>query len=290
MLLASLYLPSDARFEATSDGFAFVFDDPTTHIQVYERLSPLRRAREIFDAALGMTTTIPYRECLTRAGEHAALLGVASAARHGLLGVAYGDDSYRLVVGHTTDVARAGEIAACVRRLTLELPMGLGDDRRRRFRYMPPAGWRSLTRHGLITEWFAPKFPSNPTMITVFPSSPMRELPSRAFDRSLHEMRWGGFSERSSAGPFALEMPQLQAEEMHFAGTWRDGKPACIDIVVLFDAARTYVLRLDHDGTNTDENRAVLYDLARSVQPIGRAAVHASAGAAAARALLHVVD
>ncbi|MFN0253377.1 MAG: hypothetical protein ACKV2T_41285 [Kofleriaceae bacterium] len=290
MLLASLYLPADAHFEATSDGFAFVFADPTTRIQVYERLVPLRGAREIFDAALGAPTTIPYRECLTRAGEHAALLGVATTARHGLLGVAYGDDSYRLVVGHTTDVTRAGDIAACVRRLTLELPMGLGDDRRRRYRYSPPAGWRSLTRHGLITEWFAPKFPSNPTMITVFPSSPLRELPSRAFDRNIHEMRWGGFSERSSAGPLALAMPQLQAEEMHFVGTWRDGAPAYVDLVVLFDTARTYIVRLDHDGTHTDEYRAVLYDLARSVQPIGRTATQASAGAAAARALLHVAD
>jgi hypothetical protein len=287
MLLASLYLPEGARFEALPHGFAFVFDDPTTRIDVYERLTPLRRAREIFDSALGMPTTIPFRECTTRDGEPAALLGIASNARHGLLGIAFGDDSYRLVVGHTTDVTRAGEIAACVRRLVLELPLGLGDERRRRFRYSPPAGWRSLTRHGLITEWFAPKFPSNPTMITVFPSSPMRELPSRAFDRNMHEMRWSGFAETSKSGPFTLSVPQLLAEEMHLVGTWRDGKPAHIDIVVLHDNARMYMLRLDHDGTRTDENRAVLHALAASVQPIGRIAARgASTGA---RALLHVV-
>ncbi len=270
MLLASLYLPDSARFEALPQGFAFVFDDPTTRIDVHERLSPLRRAREIFDAALGAPTTVPFRECATREGEPAALLGVASSARHALVGIAFGDDSYRLVVGHTTDVARAGEIAACVRRLTLELPLGLGEDRRRRYRYIPPTGWRSLTRHGLITEWFAPKYPSNPTTITVFPSSPMRELASRAFDRSMHEMRWNGFVEHTRSGPFALAAPRLHTEALHLVGARRDGKAAHIDLVLMHDNTRVYMLRLDHDGTNAEAHRAVLHAVARSVQPLTR--------------------
>lgn len=287
MLLATTYLPDGARCEALANGFAFVFDDPTTRIEVYERLAPLRRAREIFDSALGVPTTLPFREHTTRDGDPAALLGVASAARHGLLGVAFGDDFYRLVIGHTTDVTRAGEIAACVRRLTLEMSLGLGDDRRRRFRYTPPAGWRSLARHGLITEWFALGFPSNPTMITVFPSSPMRELPSRAFDRNMHEMRWSGFTETSQSGPFPLVVPRLHAEEKRLVGTWR-GAPAHIDIVLLHDNTRTYMMRLDHDGTRSDENRATLHALAASVQPIGATQTRGASGAA--RAHLHLVD
>jgi hypothetical protein len=285
MLLASLYTPRGARLEPLPDGFAFLFDDPTTRIEVHERIAPLRRARAIFDAALGVTTSVPIREYLTKEGEHAAMLGVASTSRHALLGVVYGDDSYRLVVGHTSDVARAGEIATCVRQLTLELPLGLGEDRRRRFRYTPPSGWRSLSRHGLITEWFAPRFPLDPTRITVFPSSPIREVPSRTFDRSMYEMQWGGFVPSSTLGPFPLAMTQLDAVQLQLGGAWHDGVRAEITIVVLHDNTRTYVMRLDHDGSRTDENRETLYALARSVRPIGRTEQSGSA----ARALLSYV-
>jgi hypothetical protein len=290
MLLASLHMPRGARFEPLPDGFAFVFDDPTTRVEVHERIAPLRRARAIFDAALGIATTAPIREYLTRDGEHAALLDLASASRRVISGITYADDFYRLVIGHTADEARAEDIAKCVRELTLSFSLDLAEDRRRRFRYAPPAGWSSRSRHGLITEWLAPEFPSDAAMISVFPSSPMREMPSRVFDRSMHEMQWGGFVASACEGPFPFAAPRLHAEDWRLVGRWGEGARVQIDLVVLHDNARTYLVRLEHDGSRDDEHRATLHALATSIVPIGRGRV-ASGAASTSRALLaHVVD
>lgn len=288
MLLAALHLPPGARFETLPAGFAFVFDDPSTRVEVRERVTPLRRAREIFDAALGVATTAPIREYLTSEGEHAAMLGVRTDTRFALLGVAYGDDAYRLVVGHTADPARADEIAACVRGVTLDLSLGLAEDRRRRYRYTPPAGFVARSRHGLITEWLAPGFPAVSTMITVYPSSPAREVLFCAFDRSLHEMQWGGFTVAATSGPHPLALSRLAAHELHLTGAWRDGGRREVTIIALHDHARTYIARLDHDGTDTDRARAALHALAASVQPLGR---RVAGAASSARSLFaHMVD
>jgi hypothetical protein len=271
MLLASLYLPRGARFEPRPDGFAFVFESSSTRIEVRERLAPLRRARAIFDAALGVTTSAPIREYLTREGEHAAMLEVATASRRATLGIAYADHFYRLVVGHTDDAALADDIATCVRRLSLELSLGLAPDRRRRFRFTSPPGWSSLSRHGLITELFSPRFPSDPAQITVFPTSPIRsEMPSRTFDRSLYEMQWGGFSPSTTSGPVAIAHPALRAQGWQLEGTWTDGGRSLMDLVVLDDTTNVYVARLQHDGTRTDEHRATLHALVASIQPLAR--------------------
>ena len=277
MIPASLLatIPTDARYEQRPDGFAFAFPSGWTRLRVRERNVPVRAARQVFEAVrlgLGLSTSghaTTIEDRVTREGEHAAIMELVEGERRCTFGITYGDHFYRIVVGRTDDAARAPSIAEAARRFTLELSLGLASLRRRRFRYTPPPGWSAVSRHGLITEWFAPGFPTDRALLTVMSARPFMDTPSSATERNLHEMTWGGYQRETLEGPaVVLVSDHLQGVAWKLVGAWSDGARTHTDVVILNDGTFVYVLRLDHDGSRTEEHRATFDAVVRSIRPI----------------------
>jgi hypothetical protein len=146
-------------------------------IRVREREMPLRTTRsivaEIVDDERLVHPVIEAERVTTFEGELGSLVRVRGEregrAFERTLGLVFGEDFYVRVDG----VATAGSIHDAVREHTLSIRLDLGERRRRRYPYVPPAGWTPHPR-GLIDQWLAPGFPNDPGAILVLPAMPIQ--------------------------------------------------------------------------------------------------------------------
>lgn len=275
-------LPAGTRLVEHVDGFMLELGTAGT-IRVRDRRRPLRGARAIVVASLrdeGIESVpgavLPIERVDTVEGHPAtvATIGEGPAARW--IGAVFGDDDYCSVVAIPgTDRAAWATLCTHARQVMLELPSGRARLRRRWFAYTPPPGWGCLRRHTLITEWIPPEFPRDRSMLTVFPARPINESAAGTFDRSLHEMRWGGYASEFLEGPAKLVTATLGGVRWKLVGKWRGGERTLTEVAVLHDYSFVYVIRIDTPAALSEHHRAVFATLVDSVVPI--AASNASA-------------
>jgi hypothetical protein len=131
---------------------------------------------------------------VTNEGEHAALVTLRGRERGAPaqrdLGFVFGDDFYAAIFGQCFDEARFGELTAKVRGLVLADGHALGV-RRRRFEYTPPPGWEPIVEN-LVTEWYAPGYPREGVMLTVYAANPRKIETSAAFHAMIRELEQAG--------------------------------------------------------------------------------------------------
>lgn len=286
-------LPAHTTFQHRSDGFQLNVpatlsgsSKPRAMIRVRDFVRPIASVATIIAGVrreLGFSPPEPQgqRAVLTREAECAALHHVVEGERSCTLGLVYGDDFYRLIIG-LGDQVMATAVQQLVERLTVELPVGLAYRRRRWYPYAPPLGWAGRLRHRLVAEWMAPRFPNERALLTVFPARPFSDPPSVAMERHLHEMGWGGYIEESMEAPELVTVSErLTGARWRLVGAWEGRARTFTEVVVLQDETFVYMLRLEHEGQSPDAHVAVFDGVVHSVRPIPASAARPSQSALA---------
>lgn len=247
-------------------------------LRLREYVQPLARLRDIRGeqvtrlASLGnIEMTAPALE-ITAEGEHAALYQVRVHGASPLelhVGITFGDDGYLLVEGMCGDPELAETFAAITRRLTLQLPLGLGHDRRRRYLYRRPPGWEAVVKRHSVA-WYPPDYPRNHSVIHVFDA-----IPGVAPDKPHTLDRLVLMEPQNTLQSFTdSDLKSIMTDTgLHGAyevlrGTWMGGVPAAIVKCGLVDKRFGYHLRLESSGSGIDAAQAVFVEVARSVTPI----------------------
>ena len=210
----------------------------------------------------------PYEGFVTVEGEFGTLVGVSGVA-NGLhvelcVAILFGDDWYTTIEG-VASPPQITSVRATVHELAQMYSLGLGAIRRRRYRYMPPAGWVCRTR-GLIDEWH---LPGSSASISVFPSRPLVETAAGAVDRALHELVLGDFVATSDREA-PLETAQFETGLARFVVGQSAGKPVHHDVAVLQDDRYYYVSRLQTPAETLSATRAIFSALVETIEPLPR--------------------
>ncbi|MCA9678027.1 MAG: hypothetical protein H6708_28160 [Kofleriaceae bacterium] len=245
-------------------------------MRIRERIQPLARARDVVATArdqmagFGALTVSPLETFPTCEGEYAAVCTIAATGGprpyERTIGLVWGDYAYTQIDGGTDDDAAFAQYRQGVRDLTYYHALGLGEQRRRRFAYAPPPGWRGYPR-GLITEWYAPGFPADHGFISVFPARAGGDTAAAELDRLLHEMSWFGFARDALDEPEPIGSDDgLTGHAWRPVGRFGTGPTLHFEVAVLHDDRFTYVLRLESDDAGLAGHRDAFAAMIRSVR------------------------
>lgn len=236
--------PHGWQVERFSDGVGFVLPGGRIHggIRIREHRRPIAELSELVrraanDLPLAGCDATPLESFVTAEGEYAVITTLAGThegvAIERTLAFVLGDEHYTQIDGLTAVAARFAELRAHVREVAYHHALGLGELRRRRFLYTPPAGWTTRTR-GLVADHV-----SADATITVFPARALVESPIGDVERALREAEWAGFSGRATS-TVAIETPHFRAGVVRtYAGSGRR-----IVVAVLLDDRFAYTCRL----------------------------------------------
>jgi len=161
-------------WEPTADGV--LLRAPGAVIHYRERVRPSRPLVELVHAAcagLDVDRLVGPEPVVTDEGEHAAIVTVHAGPVTLTLGYVFGDDFHAEIHG-------AGDAADAVRRLVRTDRHMLGV-RRRRCRYVAPAGWRALPHASIFHDTW--ESPDGAARITVCPAVPLADEPVGEGDR-----------------------------------------------------------------------------------------------------------
>ncbi|MCS6914483.1 MAG: hypothetical protein RMK29_13235 [Myxococcales bacterium] len=243
-------------------------------VRYHERLYPARRPRDLFLEATRLDPSLrplsPPEALVTEEGEFAFLLSLAGDGpiwrRH--LGTVFCDEFSTLLDVIVRDPLRADEMERLCRRLLLGTSLGLGL-RRRRYRYLPPAGWQGLPM-GLTTTWYPPEYPRDLTHLCVYPASPVPDPPEAAFQAALEEEQGRGLRVQGCRGPEPfLSSTGLRGHLWHVDGRHRHGKRFFRKMCIYRQGPYLYTLRLDTlSAERLAEHEAVFVAVARSVSAL----------------------
>jgi hypothetical protein len=155
-----------------------------------------------------------------------------------------------------------------VRALVLEDSLGLGM-RRRRYEHSPPPDWQPLPR-GLVTEWYAPGFPNDIGILTIFPASVAGAAAPRLFDAMLTRIEGAGGRVAARPPPLTCEARAGLRGRRHSATIERPGPrlPERRTMVVFEDGRYVYPLELVTEGKDETAHLEVFLSVAASVTPI----------------------
>lgn len=243
-------------------------------IRIRERLRPLRSARALASALvaeMGMPDLEigPIERITTAEGEYAALTTIRGQGFERALAFVFGDDFYTLIDAAATQPGDVVTFRTLTRDLAYYYSLGLGELRRRRYWYEPPAQWLGFPR-GLITEWHPPDYPNHAAMIAAFAARPIDESVAGVLDRALHELRWTGFSQTALDERPLRNRHGLTGVLWCVKGSYAGGALHHQDIAMLTDNRFFYVARLESLPSRLEEGRAVFAALFDSIEPLPR--------------------
>jgi hypothetical protein len=229
---------------------------------------PELMARKLTPPGFVVQSLTPPEALVTDEGEYASLIVV-----RGLLdgrpvqrdiGMVYGDDYYALLLGVVVEAARFAEMTELVRQLVRSDRQLLGTQRRRRFRYVPPAGWREQ-QWDFESTWIAPDLPS--LRLTVLPALPSQGAGRAAVAQLVATNLHGQFVVTRSDGPEPAQSQHgLSGQRWRLAGRL-DAQEMVRHIVILQDERYIYCARLE---TVDERGLDALAALVASIEPIPR--------------------
>lgn len=175
--------------EPCADGVVLHAPHDRVRLRVRPRLRAMPRLRAVLDQTIDEARTLiaapadiepaPLARWVTRDGEHAGLARAMLVAHTRTLEVAaaiIGDEPYGCI-----DAIGAGGTADLVRTFIERLGTGHGALRRRPYEYTPPSGWLGLRRHA-ATVWLHPRYPEQPSRITMFDARPFAAADAQRLD------------------------------------------------------------------------------------------------------------
>ena len=178
------------------------------------------------------------------------------------LAILFGDDWYVTIAGVAAH-EHAAAMQATVRELASCYSLGLGELRRRRYRYAAPAGWSARAR-GLVEEWYRP---GTTRAIVVFPARPLVETRAGAVDRALHELVDDGFV-ATADDQRPLVLPRFASGLARSVVGVRGEERVHHDVAVLQDGRFLYVCRMESTPEALAADRAVFVQLVSSIEPL----------------------
>jgi hypothetical protein len=232
-------------------------------IVIHERVRPLTSLRTLVERVGADGAIDPAVRLATAEGELAAIVSFDAAGQHRTLGAIFGDDFQTIVDGRTARADQRERIRAVAREIVVQLPLGLGEKRHRRFWYSPPPGWQAVAR-GLVTDWFPLDHPLNPATIKVLPARPLDAM--FHIDTFVRDDTFGDVKvDEITHTPLALAalkgtLARATAGERVFL------------TAALEDRRYVYVLRLKTTIDRLVVDEAILQDMLRSCVPVPRPA------------------
>ena len=158
-----LALLSTWRRRWFADGLVLTAPDGCT-LRIRTDQRPLRPFHELVGSKAEL------QRFITVEGEHAGMIAIAADR---VVAMVLADASYVLIEARTIDTAREAWLRDLVHTVARFYPLGLGQPRRRRYMYKPPAGWQPLARPSCAV-WLAPDYPRASGRITVFDARPLK--------------------------------------------------------------------------------------------------------------------
>ena len=242
-------------------------------IQIRHQL-PIRSVRQI-EQSLAVSTIggAPTRmlekprAITTDEGEHGAILSFATTEgreRRRTFGVVWGDEWMSTIDARCADPDKFDIFTQLVERLTMSLALGLGSDRFRRYLYTPPLGWSGLSRFR-CDVWLAPDFPRNYGLISVFHARPEAESRARMQHHRLFEELTAEYGAKRGE-PQPIQTRHMLGEAATYGTAGPPERHA--GNVVFSDSRHLYLLRVETDLWNRDENTAVFLRVAESVEAV----------------------
>jgi hypothetical protein len=258
-------------------------------IRYIERARPLTRIRDVVktferDGRFRVVRTSTPERIITREGEYGALVTVdgllLEAPVQRTVATVFLDDFYSLIDGLALHADHYVRVADQVRNLALNDAHWLSPLRRRRFYYVPPAGWAGVA--GLLHAfWFPQDHPANASKLTVLPAFPVPPgSPSFIDDVAKDQLAFGdsfALETNSEATPIvtAGRIPGSQWDGLGTAG----GKVRYRDVHILEDGRFAYPLILESPPERRDENLVLLRKVTESIESlpqVGQAVTQAS--------------
>ncbi|MFN0251989.1 MAG: hypothetical protein ACKV2T_34250 [Kofleriaceae bacterium] len=236
-----------------SVGANTILESPLGVIVVEDECAPIVTV-EVWTHGIGATQVT---RLATREGEYAAIATGDGRLRAVVLG-----DRHFVQLDGRPNAGHADAFAAAFREVVERVTLHLGV-RRRRYHYVPPAGWLAVPR-GLATDWLAPGTPRGATQIRVAPAVPVASDTEDVLTALVAEVVGNGdtveLGERTEllAG-FAIDTVMASPRGAKLWRTWallRFGPYLC-------------TLRLDcADHASRATNRPVFDALLASVEPV----------------------
>jgi hypothetical protein len=248
-------------------------------IRYRDRLRPLAPVGELVARAVispfETSRVRPTRRVITHEGEYAALVTIEGTAGDAPaqydLGFVFHDDHYTQIAALTADASRFEDMTRIVHDL-LHDEVFLFGVRPRRALYAPPDGWMGIAR-GMLTEWYAPDFPRDRALITVWPAMPRQQLP----DDWWHDASRPRHGVTRATPPPAEALPidsahGLAGEALRVCGG-DDTSRIERELAVLQDDRYAYLCRLEtiapaHSNAAATAHRSTFAALIRSIEPI----------------------
>lgn len=230
------------------------------HIAIREATAPLTSLRGAPAVALAELVGEDER-VTTHEGE---LAGVLDDER-GTRAIIWGDFAQTEITGVAPREAVRPIIAAVVRELVQDLPLGLGFERLRRFWYRPPAGWRGVA-HRLDAEWTSP---DGAAAIAVRPARPLRwSPPMAAIEQFLHDEQFDGLVLERPIAQEPMTIHSLRGSRGRAVGHVGD-HPRTFITVAIEDQTAVYTMRLRCDGA-LEAYEPVFDALVSSIEPLSQ--------------------
>jgi hypothetical protein len=264
------------HWRAQLDGTSLIAAHPAgsevATLRYDERLYPLLSPPELLAAQLSRVSGFAprsqsaFERFATDEGEYAAAVTVEGALANADARVeiawVIADDCYAQLLLLVKGREYFEEVHALTRQLVMSDRQLLGI-RRRRYLYDAPAGWRSVARIGLRTDWFPGEDAASSSVITVWPAFPGPGTASAIVGRQIAMDRDTGISSGS------IQTSPIVSDYGLSGTRWSLGSqpPAQLlrEFVVFSDERFLYPLRLE---STTADARECFASVVRSIRPI----------------------
>ena len=255
-------------WKRTFSGGGVVLDRDNGKIRIQPGLAPLQPFAEI------MRTNIPPGgevqgpvAMINAEGEYGAMVNAIKGDEQITLVALFGDQTYSVIVGRTTDPGAHRTYVETVRRVAYGHSLGLGSDRRRPYLYERPAGWSGV-RRPYSTLWIAPDAAQSRAVIEVFHARPARNSIGSLQYRRVFEQLPREFGEERPTEPISVDNRHgIQNQVISFTGVVQNERMKVTD-AALADGRTLYLARLSSRVAAHDAYLPVLHQLVCTVRPL----------------------
>jgi hypothetical protein len=244
------------RHQAIVDGIQLLPPvEAIGRVRAVER-APLRRMKDIVDgfikdvprALVPSVRVSPLVRFATDEGENAGMLSISvdtpEVPLERTLGLVVGDTSYALITATVAAPEYVTQFREIVELMTRGWFMCLGEHRRRRYLYDPPAGWHAIPAHH-ATRYYHPAYPKVVAAVTVHDARPTQVTDAELLDRMLFVETWRGLERDPPTAPTPLQSQyDLTGQLTRITGV-QGGQRMVTLQGVYTDTRFTYILQLD---------------------------------------------
>lgn len=254
-------IPSGWKVERSRNTMMVTCPHKTARIVVHEALRPIADLSSMIAAAKLADFTLDrsrLERMVTSEGDRAFLVSGVAGCTQIELGFVLLDDTYVRFVGTGSNAER---VAATVREMVLSTRVFVASQRRRRFWYRTPPGWRKATAE-IEDTYLAPTYPTHRSCITVLRAVPVSM-------RAQHSTVADLLGAREGIGEAPVMRPLMTRNGL-MGSRWvrqvksDDGIDLDIIVVALSDRSYDYFVRAIVPRGQTQELLALL----ESIEPL----------------------